>query len=251
MSRYEVHSGLLERLKSNLLEHVQSGSMDESRLGALLEATFPYIAVPELQPLVFEVFSAHRHIPDFYLHKIRMTAELYAQCPIDVKRQIWRLDSSSFRDHIMPLIEAYQRDPSVVNARRELRSHGMGLRRARRSNDVVRSIVRALGRDKSLYVAWTQLLRAALVRTKQPALCSLRMDVLMLMHDEENETVQEDPCRMLAWHLDACVRHHTIEARHIKELTAILDEVKAGNPLIAYVKRSISCLAHYCIVTWP
>ena len=61
------------------------------------------------------------------------------------------------------------------------------------------------------------------VGMKEAALCALRSQLLMALHDAEEVTIcATEPCYKLVWILDACLREHDITPIHIKEIRKIM-----------------------------
>jgi len=197
------------------------------RLHQLLDQCFQYIRVAELQPVVLETLKHTRNVPQVYLEHLATHNDLVALCPISTKRQVWALAKSLFRQHITPIIDAYVFDEALWESFREYRTEAApSTAPNRRHQTCVQQLCEAIGASITLYNETLRLLRLYFVETGHPLLCALRADILMELHDADVvEIYKEDPCHMLAWSLDACVRHNSMEPRRVKEIQTFFDGI--------------------------
>jgi hypothetical protein len=165
--RSETFKSLLQMLRQHLLEQINSLSFDKYkcitsspfsslslslslsllslkethvvhlliRLQVLLEETFPYISFEEMRIIPFTIMKKHPHIPLPFLLQLAHNPDLYRECPIEVKRQIWHVTDELFRSEVFPLfnryIELYNFDASAfewsthLNTRNNSSSHSL------------------------------------------------------------------------------------------------------------------------------
>jgi len=92
-------------------------------LTKLLDATFPYLENADLQPVVLEVLRRHGELPEDKARWLLEHEAVFKQCPIEVKRQVWRqpVGQRSLRQHLLPLIDTYMNDPVLMAAARDYR----------------------------------------------------------------------------------------------------------------------------------
>lgn len=153
---------------------------------------------------------------------------LFQDCSVEIKRQIWLIDESLFRDKVFPLLnqhigETYEfasENPLPPTKRRE-------------SDAVLQELVHLVGKSVALYNMLLHFFRTLLVSTHNTGFCALRADLLMALHDVGiSEIYHLDPCHKFAWCLDACVRDGTVELRRIKEMQFYFSSVPPADPII-------------------
>eukprot|EP01112_Ceratiomyxa_fruticulosa_P015274 TRINITY_DN4466_c1_g1_i1.p1 TRINITY_DN4466_c1_g1~~TRINITY_DN4466_c1_g1_i1.p1 ORF type:complete len:612 (-),score=116.17 TRINITY_DN4466_c1_g1_i1:71-1906(-) len=239
--RAEVYLRILERLKLNLLKQIET-THDDKNLEALLEQTFPYISFEELRAVPFAIMKQMPEVPPRFLRKL-IDTKLYEHCPIEVKRQMWLMDESLFRTKVDTLLNDYIKSVSgegsgswmQPNDLFEIISSETTLLPAKRreSSEVLKELIHFVGKSVALYNMILHFFRTLFVSNKKPALCNLRADFLMALHDANVSEIYElDPCHKFAWTLDACVRDSVVEIRRIRELQTFFSTVSSTDPII-------------------
>eukprot|EP01116_Phalansterium_solitarium_P014672 TRINITY_DN32432_c0_g1_i1.p1 TRINITY_DN32432_c0_g1~~TRINITY_DN32432_c0_g1_i1.p1 ORF type:complete len:452 (+),score=109.86 TRINITY_DN32432_c0_g1_i1:763-2118(+) len=90
-----------------------------------------------------------------------------------------------------------------------------------------------MGHSAQLYNVLVHFVRMLYVSSRHPALCSLRYDLLMRLHDlNVAQIIDIEPCHSFAWLIDACVRDNAVESRRIKELQTSFEGVQSGDALL-------------------
>jgi len=104
-------------------------------------------------------------------------------------------------------------------ARRNLRNGSAALRRLTAMVDHSQVVYRGI---VDLCIARYRDSEAQFVGMKEAALCALRSQLLMSLHDAgETGICASEPCYKLAWTLDACLKDKTFDHKRLKELGAI------------------------------
>ena len=86
-----------------------------------------------------------------------------------------------------------------------------------------------VGKNVLLYDTILQFLRTLFLRTKNVHYCTLRVSLLMALHDAEVQDITGmDPCHKFGWTLDACIRDKVVEHKKSRELQGFLEGVKRG-----------------------
>ena len=72
---------------------------------------------------MLEVLRRHGELPEDKARWLLEHDAVFQQCPIEVKRQVWRqpVGQQSLRQHLLPLIDTYVNDPVLVAAARDYR----------------------------------------------------------------------------------------------------------------------------------
>ena len=104
ISRDSLNTKFINFFKDELLAMIPK--LSQQQLDNLLEASFTYTYIKELQPIIFSVIIQNKNIPPEYLINMS-TPAVYSMCPIEVKRKIWVADPKSFYTEVDPLISAY------------------------------------------------------------------------------------------------------------------------------------------------
>ncbi|RWS31152.1 negative elongation factor B-like protein [Leptotrombidium deliense] len=233
--RLQFHTSVLEELKDKLLGQIENlGKLDagvkEAKLKELLEKSFPVIRVPALQPVVMAILKNLEHVEDDYLKQIVAEKELYQNCDVSVKRQIWQEHQGLFGDEVSPLFSQYIKEKEQSLNQMDISSNFFMLSpRQRRQNPVISELVKMIGKNLLLYDTTLQFLRTLFLRTKNVHYCTLRVELLMALHDiDVQDITQMDPCHKFAWCLDACIREQNIDAKRSRELQGFLEGVRKG-----------------------
>ena len=110
--------------------------------------------------------------------------ELYNDCPIIVKRQIWQLNPGVFGEAVSPLLDQYiaEKESQLFNITEQ--SFFMQPVKARRQSSILKQLVEMLGTSLPLYNTLTQFLRTLFLRTRVGHYCTLRADIIMMLHEK-------------------------------------------------------------------
>ncbi|KAN0047586.1 hypothetical protein ACTA71_001969 [Dictyostelium dimigraforme] len=176
-------------------------------------------------------------VPVAFLLKLAEAEELYEQCPIEVKRQIWIVNEELFKDKIKPLINQYIEDPVFIQDMNEqlLLSSSTTIdplfavshlpAKRRENNSVLQEMVELFGKSTELYQMFINQIKRVFSDTGNFLLCNLRAEILMVIHDKSiSEIYDTDATHNIAWCLDACIRDNTLDARRIKEIQTNLHQ---------------------------
>ena len=105
--------------------------------------------------------------------------------------------------------------------------------RTRRQSEIVQKLAEMVGRNVKLYDMVLQFLRTLFLRTRNAHYCTLRAELLMVLHDQEvNEICSVDPCHKFTWCVDACIRDKFIDSKRSRELQGFLDGIKKGQEFV-------------------
>ena len=102
----------------------------------------------------------------------------------------------------------------------------------RRQNSVLQQLIKMLGSSVPLYNLLCQFLRTLYLRTHVSHYCTLRADLIMLLHEQDNIIMDSDRCHKFAWCLDASIRAATIDEKKLKELYNFLDTIEGGDEVL-------------------
>ena len=99
---------------------------------------------------------------------------------------------------------------------------------------MLQTLAKMVGRNVLLYDTILQFLRTIFLHTSNPHYCTLRVSLLMELHDANvTDITSMDPCHKFAWCLDACIREARFETKRVRELQGMLDHVaKSGEAVI-------------------
>lgn len=170
-------------------------------------------------------------VDDKYLKQLVADRELYEKCDVSVKRQIWQQHQGLFGDEVSPLFSQYIKDKEkILHSYEGMTSFFILSPRQRRQNEVIQNLVKMIGKNVLLYDTCLQFLRTLYLRTKNSHYCTLRVELLMALHDAEvQEITAMDPCHKFAWCLDACIREQNIDLKRSRELQGFLENVRKDN----------------------
>ncbi|GBN99721.1 Negative elongation factor B, partial [Araneus ventricosus] len=110
--RQEFHLSVLEELKDTLIATIEKLSQNDPRererkLKELLQKSFILINVPKIKPVVLCILKNMDRVEDRYLKHLVSNRQLYQECDVQVKRQIWQDNQSLFGDEVSPLLTQY------------------------------------------------------------------------------------------------------------------------------------------------
>lgn len=99
----------------------------------------------------------------------------------------------------------------------------------RRQNEVLVTLAQFVGKNIALYDTILQYLRTLFLHTNNPHYCTLRVSLLMELHDlGVTEITSMDPCHKFAWCLDACIRENNFDSKRSREMQFFLENTKKG-----------------------
>lgn len=282
VTRADIHASLFRTMQDKLLLKV--GSLENKGLTKLLDRCFRYIgAEKELQSVCLRIMEQLPSVDSKYLSHIADNHDLYAACPLEVKRQIWQGNQGLFGEAVSPLLDQYVAEKEAVLSfvagrestttttttieGRTMMMEGGKLTsflslppKARRQSPIVQELVSIVGSSQTLYSTLLQFLRTLYLRTHVSHYCTLRADVLMSLHDAESPICSTDRCYKFAWCLDACVRVGHVDEKKGRELYSFLEGIVGGDEILADLamllrdpyalhvicKSTLNCLGSLC-----
>ncbi|KAK8769790.1 hypothetical protein V5799_013745 [Amblyomma americanum] len=208
--RLDFHTSVREELKERLLQQIenlgkQEGREKEKKLKEMLQKSFPVIKVPALRPVVMCILKNMDHVEEKYLKQLVNDKTLYKECDVQVKRQIWQEHQSLFGDEVLPLLSQYIREkeealwsPLASSSSSSSSSSAGGgggdassssffgsSPKQRRQGAVLQQLLVMVGRNVVLYDMVLQFVRTLFLRTRNVHYCTLRVELLMALHDLE------------------------------------------------------------------
>lgn len=165
-------------------------------------------------------------IEDKYIKDIVADKNIYSKCHLSVKRQIWQGYHYLFCEELTPLFSKYIQEKQNHLHSLDKSSPLQQTPRQRRQNEVIQSLVEMIGKNFSLYDTCLQYIRTLFLSTKNSFYCSLRVDLLMALHDAEIQDItSSDLCHKFIWCLDACIREQNIDVKRFRELQVSLESL--------------------------
>ncbi|XP_074655187.1 negative elongation factor B-like [Tubulanus polymorphus] len=237
VNRLEFHNSVMEELRESLLTKIGdlANSADipdkHKRLNDLLQKCFPVVKNKLLQPVVMGLLKHITNIRDDYLTQILEDKDLYNECAVEVKRQIWQDNKELFGEEIQPLFQQYIVEKEKLLLNHELTQHSFYSQapKNRRQHEIVQKLVTMVGKNTRIYEMLLICLKNLYLRSRNHHYCTLRTEVLMALHDLEiHEVCNVDPCHKFAWCLDACIREKYVDSKRARELQGFLDCIKRG-----------------------
>eukprot|EP00878_Enallax_costatus_P019924 GHUV01021038.1.p1 GENE.GHUV01021038.1~~GHUV01021038.1.p1 ORF type:complete len:417 (+),score=123.02 GHUV01021038.1:446-1696(+) len=136
ITRREAHLFVLMRARKLLLDWIaaakaasglrssEAGDGAESqeeiqlqeKLERLLNASFKYMGVPELQQVPLEVMNTMTHVPAPYLKQLAEDREIFNQLPAAVKQQVYEYDRNLLQQDAVQYIAAYKYELGTILA---------------------------------------------------------------------------------------------------------------------------------------
>ncbi|PAA55309.1 hypothetical protein BOX15_Mlig029982g2 [Macrostomum lignano] len=246
--RYDFYQATAELLRDRLLTRIRelaaTGRRSSyKRMAELLEASFPYLSVPTLRPVpmtllehLTTLLEMHKpavrpRLKDKYLKAIASSAELYSASPVAVKRLIWEGDPKLFVSEISPLLDEFVRSRAVTGlCLADIDQPVLTVpSKTRRQLPVIQHLLQLIGTSSFLYEQTVACLREKYKCTGALEACTLRMDLLMSLHDAKIDDVcVRDPLHKFAWVLDACGRDRVSEIRRLTELRSFYKAAKSA-----------------------
>jgi len=235
ISRAEIYGSMFIKLQERLLEKVDS--LDTKGLTKLLDKCFRYIGSGELRTVCMKIMQKLPEIDEKYLLHVSEKRELYAACPIEVKRQVWQTNQGFFGEAVSPLLDQYiaEKESTLFGTHggsRKPVSFLSLLPKARRQSTIVQELVQMISTSLPLYKTLLQFLRTLFLRTQISHYCTLRADLLMSLHERESKICDSDHCYKFAWCLDACIRAGHVDGKKSRELYSFLEGISAGEEIL-------------------
>ncbi|KAJ1752843.1 hypothetical protein LPJ78_000962 [Coemansia sp. RSA 989] len=114
----------------------------------------------------------------------------------------------------------------------------------RRKNSALLGLSAAIGTDLRLYMQTLGVIRDLFLELNDPALGTLRLDLVMVMHENDiGKLVNDDVCYGLAWPLDACIIKQHMDEHQVQELQSYFD--KFDNESMPYGEISLILSSPY------
>ncbi|XP_059149103.1 negative elongation factor B-like [Physella acuta] len=225
-----------ERLLQKIAELAASSEPDAiQKLETLLDNSFPAIKNKDIRPVVLAVMKHLPKVKDEYLQQLLDDKELYNEASTEVKRQIWENNQALFGDEVQPLLAKYLKEKEWSLYRHD--SPGLTFfssnPKQRRQKETLTQLLEMIGSNVKLYDMVLQFLRTLFLRTRNTHYCTLRVELLMAIHDLElNAICSKDPCHKFTWCVDACIREKAVNTMRARELQGFLDSVKKGQEFV-------------------
>ncbi|KAJ2714797.1 hypothetical protein H4R19_001539 [Coemansia spiralis] len=227
-SRRDVHNTALEAAVLAMQTQIQGEALSQDQFLALLARIVHYLDIPQLQHLPLMLLARRPQlVPVDIRERIRESPALYERCSAGIKRELWHQDHELFRAHMVPLVRAYAADAELLWMSREMVGDASdALPARRRAGSALIDIVEAIGTDLQLYMQTLGIVRELFVETHDPALGTLRLDLVMAVHDRSiSKITGDDVCYGLAWPLDACISKQSMDDRRVLELQKYFDRI--------------------------
>ncbi|CAG2109526.1 unnamed protein product [Medioppia subpectinata] len=236
VKRQDFHFSVLEELREKLIIRIDDMNKletkeREKKLKELLNKSFPLIRVPSLQPVVMAIMKNLDIVEDKYLNQLVADKSLYEKCDVSVKRQIWQQHPTLFGDEVSPILSQYikEKESLFFNFKDTNKTFYVLTPKVRRQNPIIQTLVKMVGKNVLLYDTILQFLRTLFLRTKNVHYCTLRVALLMALHDcEVQDITGMDPCHKFGWCLDACIREQNVDPKRSRELQGFLEGVRRG-----------------------
>uniref|UniRef100_A0A1I8C1P2 Negative elongation factor B n=1 Tax=Meloidogyne hapla TaxID=6305 RepID=A0A1I8C1P2_MELHA len=245
ISRTDYHETVITELTERLVSKLRSFGNNQTpenvhRLERHLERCFRLYRVPRIRPIVLETLARLPKVADRYLKLIICDKELYDQCAVSVRQQIWVKNETLFLESIEPILDSYiseERRQHLITGEKgsealnesssdqhgQLHSPGINVTSCFFAGEVATKQRRQRKQDT---------LRERFLATENPYYCSLRFDLLMAVRDVNMEfSGKVDVCHDFAWCLDACSKHlrtKHLDAQQLNKLKTLLESGGGG-----------------------
>jgi len=243
VTRAEIHSSLFRTMQEKLLSRVEN--LEGRGLTRLLDKCFKYIGAEEqLRSVCLSIMEKLPSVDDKYLAHIADHHDLYAACPLEVKRQIWKSNQALFGEAVSPLLDQYvlEKDSvlcSTLGGKGDSGGKPVSFLsqtpKVRRQSPILHKLVEMVGNSQDLYATLLQFLRTLYLRTNTSHYCTLRADIVMCLHDTDSPICGSDRCYKFAWCLDACVRVGGVDDKKGRELYSFLETLVTGDEILGLV----------------
>ncbi|GAB4814531.1 hypothetical protein N2152v2_001577 [Parachlorella kessleri] len=304
MCRAESHRYVLEGGKKELLARI--AAMQPDKLLTLLELSFPFVGISDLRAIPLAVLDRLQPVPATFLKQLSTDRELFGELPLGVQRQVWELDKKLLQSHALPLVWGYTYETATViraldmdlggppAAQQQQQQGGQAgapkagagralpqlPRRVLRSGSAsLQRLAAMVGKSRQIYKSMVELCCARYRDSDSPylgmreaALCTLRGQLLMALHDQviyavvapcavhvvgsgtgadaagdagveavcvgETELCQKEPCHKLAWTLDACLKDRSLDERRVREVANFFQPYEGSEARARQGRRS-------------
>jgi len=238
--RLTLHTAIFESIRERLLKRVEelaaSSEPDaQSKLETLLDSSFPAVKNKHIRPVVMATMKHLPVVKEEYLKLLLEDKELYKESSVEVKRQIWATNQALFGEEVQPLLAQYlaEKEAALTATDSPRMSFFSASPKARRQRSTLGRLVEMVGSSVALYDMVLQFLRTLFLRTRCFHYCTLRVELLMAIHDLElNAICSHDPCHKFTWCVDACIREKEVNSSRARELQGFLDSVKKGQEFV-------------------
>ncbi|XP_065183677.1 negative elongation factor B-like [Sycon ciliatum] len=225
--RHEFHMSVLTKFTETLSAKVKEFNAEQK--GKLLSEIIFLAHIQPVQQLLKELLSVLKPVPGNLLELLASNPKAYACCPIHTKREIWEQRSDLFCEEVNTILERYmdEKETAVLSADAGAQdaAHFFEIApRTRRQHSCLTQLVDMVASSQNLYSVLCSLLRTLFGQSGIAHYCTVRMDVLMALHETQHMLVRQDPCHKLTWCLDACVREHKIDEKRIKEISTLISQ---------------------------
>eukprot|EP00002_Diphylleia_rotans_P001365 TRINITY_DN10762_c0_g1_i1.p1 TRINITY_DN10762_c0_g1~~TRINITY_DN10762_c0_g1_i1.p1 ORF type:complete len:568 (+),score=136.99 TRINITY_DN10762_c0_g1_i1:188-1891(+) len=227
----QQYMSLLVTLKQEMVAKIPTMAVDV--MTKLLEQTFPYVLMDEIQEIPITILKNLPEIPRPYAQFIASHQRLYEVCPVEVKRSVWLLDEKLFSSEVYPLIQSYLSEATQTFTENYMLHNATMRPQARREKiPILKELAKRIGSRITIYQMFVNYLKTLYSTNPAQGICSLRKDVLMTFHDLGFVDVcNQDRTFLLAWRLDACSVDNLIDERRIKELNSYFDSLGSNSAL--------------------
>jgi hypothetical protein len=148
-----------------------------------------------------------------------------------VKQQIWLIKDELFTNAVGPVLDSYVDSKERIltsSTRSSTNFFNCETTKSRRQWNQVKQLMTMIGTQERLYQKLINILRERFIETECPHYCSLRLELLMHIHDLNVDYASKigKVTHDFSWCLDACVRDKHIDTQQIAKLKALLDKKK-------------------------
>ncbi|KAK0412343.1 hypothetical protein QR680_006157 [Steinernema hermaphroditum] len=219
---------LTERTCAKLRDLGESKSPEAvKKLEAQLEKCFKMYRLPRIRPIVLETLKQLPTISDDYLDKIVGDDQLYAECAISVRQQIWLKHEDLFLVSIEPVVQEYLSAKNKLINSVDMSPNNFftcDTVKSRRQNPEIIELHNITGDRPELFDMLNVYLKRKFVETENIHYCSLRLEYSMAARDQNIEPlIKADLAHDLACCMDACLRDKHMDAQQTNRLKSILD----------------------------
>ncbi|KAL0076970.1 hypothetical protein J3Q64DRAFT_1647090 [Phycomyces blakesleeanus] len=157
-SRHEVHLYCLDALNKAILARIESPDFTLNDFRDLYRRTSPYIHIPYMQPVPMALLKKfEKYVDEDILSSLKNDEEVFENCPLNIKQRIWKQDEGFFQGQMLNVLNDYHHNE-------RLQALAMNLK-----PESYQGVI-------------------------EESLSSLRVDLLMNVHDQDiEETVNGEP----------------------------------------------------------
>ncbi|KAJ1912662.1 hypothetical protein H4219_005519 [Mycoemilia scoparia] len=218
-SRSTIDSNVFETAKKLVLSRIASDELSSDVYKQLLSKTVHYLAIPKLRAIPLALLKQRpAEVPESIWKYLRANRDVYEMCSLEVKRVLWQSDLVLFEEYIKELMKAYCGGTTTGGVYKDYDMSGSDIAayvQSRRRRQELADIGLAVGKSFHLYRHLIKIIREAYIETYDEQYCTLRLEIIF----------NEDICHRLAWSLDACITHNSLEDRQVREIQKFFDTV--------------------------